>query len=209
MRNRAKEIVNLLEDNNQIVSERKKASENRNKYIGVSSQGGSSFDRYDDYSSNSYRSTEVQSTSDNIQQEYVSARTDFSSPQSKDNKEKNELKSSNEEGSLLNFDEPVSNSKHSNDDFAEFQSADSSVPIQSQKIPSQDLFSDFESPSLFNRDKSISPVNTAPVPFHTKIESTPHSIDGNSAKAANESFSFANFETVSKPTVKKVSLSLP
>ncbi|KXS11115.1 ENTH-domain-containing protein, partial [Gonapodya prolifera JEL478] len=63
VRNRAREIVDLLGDTERIKFERKKARENRNKYTGVGSDsmrsgggGGGGGTRYGGFGSDSYRS---------------------------------------------------------------------------------------------------------------------------------------------------------
>ena len=59
VRNRSKEIVSLLQDDERIAEERKKARAARDKYTGVSSENGrgfgSSSGRYDSYDSGSNR----------------------------------------------------------------------------------------------------------------------------------------------------------
>jgi hypothetical protein len=54
VRHRSSQIVSLLQDEEKIREERKKAKSNRNRYVGVASEAGGSFGRFGGMSSDDY-----------------------------------------------------------------------------------------------------------------------------------------------------------
>lgn len=208
MRNRAKEIVNLLEDNNMIAQERRKAKENRNKYIGVGSQGASSYGNYDSYDSspsNSHRYEESYSEEsgwNNAVKETVNAAPS-------NNSFKNDVASN--ESSLLNLTDDLVSVKNSktDDDFTDFQSATVSVPaskdVKKTISSSQDLFGEFETPSV--QSNSFAPKPSIQTSFFdSSINANSVSPVKSSNQATNNQTNFtgfANFEAISKPSPKK------
>lgn len=140
VRNRAKELVDLLSDTNRIKEERKKAKANKNKYTGVSSNmGNSSYggggSRYGGFGSDSYsggggytdntasptRSRYDDSpTSPSFKEEFKEEKSTALRPKIQMTSNENVASGSNGNQDLFGFDEPAPSTNKSRDDWAAF-----------------------------------------------------------------------------------------
>lgn len=194
VRNRAKELAELLGDVDTIKAERKKAKKNRNKYTGVGSEGGMSFSsnsmggggRYEGFGSDSNYSSGGggggygNGSSDFFDDERPGRYDDFDSPSSSNN---NRRRSSNKSSSLSPPPRKVSDAKPKAKtakelnlfDFDEPAATSSSIKGNSNNNDddwgdfadgdANDDFDDFQSaPSAKPSAPQVKPAQTTTVP---------------------------------------------
>ncbi|KAI8087951.1 uncharacterized protein B0P05DRAFT_530816 [Gilbertella persicaria] len=163
VRNRAKELAELLNDVDMIKAERKKAKKNRNKYTGVGSDGGMMYSssssmggRYEGFGSGSYDDSDRYDEDRSNRYDTYDEPNHYNDTESSPVQEEKQPKTA-KELNLFDFDEPVTHTKSNHDDdWGDFAAGDDNL----------DDFDDFQSapPAANTTTTTTTVASTTKVP---------------------------------------------